>query len=424
VWENGGIYMIGLKPLAAHETVHIDVKKLRDEQIPDERGRTIPLTVASGQLQWTLRRKDTLPDNDERANLSLIGRSEQVDLTKKIVNNYACQNCCTGDFAGGHLEAAIVSQTFMDLEVQSSRFYFAVEDQQTCYGYQYGAIISGSVNNAIWNTSDINLATVNPGDGTGGNVTGVNAGRVQITANWHPRTSIVNPCPPGGGGGGPLFTEEAEEKQCDIKADTAEQDSQKKPEDDKKEKKDEPANTPNIAQCGTCVSRSFNYTAQVNFNINPKVTISPIQIIGKDLTKTVSVQVIPSNNSSQITLNLRVLDGTGEARFSDTNTTTKTITSSQNVQIKGITESSAKDNIVLEAKLGNVFLPNPRNFSVAKIKISRTIGTQQPTDITNLMTDTIVGERFKLKAEISPSGLSVLRWSNKSGIKTHSDKMR
>ena len=68
--------MIGLKSLAAHETVHIDVKKLRDEQIPDERGRTIPLYISSGQLQWTLRRKDTLPDNDERANLALIGRSE------------------------------------------------------------------------------------------------------------------------------------------------------------------------------------------------------------------------------------------------------------------------------------------------------------------------------------------------------------
>jgi hypothetical protein len=28
VWENGGMYMIGQKSIAAHETVHIDVKDL------------------------------------------------------------------------------------------------------------------------------------------------------------------------------------------------------------------------------------------------------------------------------------------------------------------------------------------------------------------------------------------------------------
>jgi hypothetical protein len=32
VWEGGGEYMLGLKPIAARETVHIDIKKLRDEQ--------------------------------------------------------------------------------------------------------------------------------------------------------------------------------------------------------------------------------------------------------------------------------------------------------------------------------------------------------------------------------------------------------
>jgi hypothetical protein len=82
------------------EISHLDVKRLGDEQIPDEQGRTIPLHISSGQLQWTLRRKDNLPDDDTRANLSLIGRSEQVDLTKGVSNNYACQNCCESTTTG------------------------------------------------------------------------------------------------------------------------------------------------------------------------------------------------------------------------------------------------------------------------------------------------------------------------------------
>ena len=54
-WENGGKYIIGLEKIAPHKTVQIDVKKLRDEQTPDERGNTIPLTVNVGQFRWTIR---------------------------------------------------------------------------------------------------------------------------------------------------------------------------------------------------------------------------------------------------------------------------------------------------------------------------------------------------------------------------------
>ncbi|MGH9907872.1 MAG: hypothetical protein ACRD8U_20070 [Pyrinomonadaceae bacterium] len=53
-WPNGEGYMIGMKPVAPHQTVEIDVKSLRDEQVPDVAGRMIPLDVASGQLMWSL----------------------------------------------------------------------------------------------------------------------------------------------------------------------------------------------------------------------------------------------------------------------------------------------------------------------------------------------------------------------------------
>jgi hypothetical protein len=93
--------MIGLKAIKPHQSIEIDVKKLRDDQTPDERGRIIPLNISNGQLQWTLRRKDTLPDDDAKGNLALIGRSEQVDFVKNVSSSYACQNCCGGGDVGG-----------------------------------------------------------------------------------------------------------------------------------------------------------------------------------------------------------------------------------------------------------------------------------------------------------------------------------
>ena len=291
VWENNGMYMIGRKPIAGHETVHIDVKKIRDEQIPDERGRTVPTWISSGQLQWTLRRKDSLPDDDARANLALMGRSEQVDVTKKIVNNYACQNCCTGNFTNGYLEAANPTQTFDALEVQGSRVYFAVEESETCYGGVYSTTSTDAVYNATWASSDSNVATVN----SGGNVTGVNAGNVQISATWRAQNSIVNPCPPGGGGG-PQFARDAEEKQCD----TTNPDIKQEPSPTKEMgdgKTDEPIDAPNIAACGSCQSHHFNFTARVNLQV----------VLG---IQKIQYQEPNTSNYIDITGNLFVLKGT------------------------------------------------------------------------------------------------------------------
>lgn len=248
LWENGGIYMIGRKPIAGHETVHIDVKKLRDEQIPDERGRTIPLSVSSGQLQWTLRRADKLDDEDVRANLALIGRSEQVDITKGIVNNYSCQNCCQGNFVAGYIEPANLSQTG-PIDVGSTRIYIAVEEDQTCYGYQYayGEPCRDGGNechlaDAGWNTSNSNVATV-----YNGHVTGVNNGSAEISATWYIRRLYMNPCPPYG-----TLSLNGEEFEC----------SEAKGKDVITEKKNPDRHIkPNIAACGTCFGRGSYYTA-------------------------------------------------------------------------------------------------------------------------------------------------------------------
>jgi hypothetical protein len=188
LWENGGMYMIGRKSIAPHETVHINVKELRDQQIPDEKGRTIPQYISSGQLQWTLNRKDSLPDDDARANLSLMGRSEQVDLQNGIVNNYSCQNCCAGNHIGSR-----ISPSSVEIEYGETAQFTAHETQETCYGFPYEYTVG-----ANWTSSNSGMGTI-----SGGSITPQSAGQSTIGASWYTQHYFAGePCPPGG----PFFT--------------------------------------------------------------------------------------------------------------------------------------------------------------------------------------------------------------------------
>ena len=142
----------------------------------------------------------------------------------------------------------------------------------------------------------------------------------------------------------------------------------------------------------------------VGFEVKPlRVSIPPFQVVGKDSTRNVAVQVSPTNNNTPITLTISRSSGSGDAQFSN-NQTTIQITRSGNVAIKGITESSVKDNLTLSASLGNA---SPRSFSVATVKINRTVaGQPTPTDVTDATTPTIVGERINLTASIIPLGIN------------------
>jgi hypothetical protein len=83
--------------------------------------------------------------------------------------------------------------------------------------------------------------------------------------------------------------------------------------------------------------------------VRPNVDIDEFLAVGKGLSRNINVTVENNNSSSNITLNLIKTSGTGSATFAD-NTTTKIITQTTSVEIKGVTESSAKDNLKLEAK--------------------------------------------------------------------------
>lgn len=158
----GGVYSLGLKTVEPRQAITLDIRALRDQQVPDEQGVTIPATATRGQIIWSVRGPD---------GLAMIGRSEQVDEARGLSSNYACQNCCPNS----------VNNVFVDpptspIIVGSVTAYTAKQEDRTCYGQ---VLTPYSVNNANWSSSNTSVATV-----TEGQAHGQGPGGAGIQASW------------------------------------------------------------------------------------------------------------------------------------------------------------------------------------------------------------------------------------------------
>jgi len=173
-WPNAEGYMIGMKKIGPHQTVEIDVKRLRDEQVPDVSGRLIPLDQANGQLMWSLKQVGPPPAGEEgRQALALIGRSEQVDVERGVSSNYACQSCCSNSY-----NSSFLSPGSSENEADALVSYTVMQKDKDCYGTLTLAYPhDGPV---FWSTVDPTVATVD----SFGVVTAVGAGETTVKANW------------------------------------------------------------------------------------------------------------------------------------------------------------------------------------------------------------------------------------------------
>ncbi len=118
--HESGVYSLGLKTLGPGENVTFDIRDLRDRQVPDERGQTLPPQASRGQVNWSIRGAQ---------NHTMIGRSEQIDIPNGISSTYSCMNCCPDSFYSGWVES--------DWEgvVGGSTLMSAFEQDSNCYGY-------------------------------------------------------------------------------------------------------------------------------------------------------------------------------------------------------------------------------------------------------------------------------------------------
>lgn len=162
---DGGDYAVGLKTIKVGETVVYDVKALRDNQVPDERGRMIPLEAKRGKIVWSVRGANSL---------ALLGRSEQVDLVKGVSSSYACHMCCPNS-----VRNTWIDPVSLDIFTGDASSFRGVERDGTCYGGVTPPYYIGD----SWTTDNANVASVS-GIGSDADVTGVNSGAATVTAHW------------------------------------------------------------------------------------------------------------------------------------------------------------------------------------------------------------------------------------------------
>ena len=158
------VYSSGLAWLEPNETIAIDIRQLRDEQIPDYKGRLIPQHAEQGQVRWTWIGRG----------IALDARAEQVDLAGGVSSTYACEDCCTDNMLEAWVEPESVLATIGDNLIFTGKAVM-----QDCGGTQ-GPTEDVEIS-SIW------FPNLNVVSQTSGNIICVGAGLTELTA------TIVNP---------------------------------------------------------------------------------------------------------------------------------------------------------------------------------------------------------------------------------------
>jgi hypothetical protein len=163
-YADGEIYSMPLQFTPAGQTITIDLKKLRDEQIPDSFGKKLPLNITEGQIAWL----DRGPASGQ-----FLGRLVQYNVAKGTASSFTYATCHCGygpyshSMSPGNASGSIggsVSFTVIELY------------QDHCSGYTWTA---DETNYAWYSSSDPSIVSV-----SGHTATLNQSGTATITATW------------------------------------------------------------------------------------------------------------------------------------------------------------------------------------------------------------------------------------------------
>ncbi len=157
-------YTLGVEKLKANQTVEIDFRKLRDEQVPDEMGNLIPLNLDKGQIAWSVK---------GGVNKILSGRSEQISLSRGLASTYSCANCC----ADSVFQTGILPTGTQFTAVGGIEQFAAQQRDINCMNQFQPWYYPADV---IWESTEIPVALID-GDGL---AEAVGTGQSIIRANW------------------------------------------------------------------------------------------------------------------------------------------------------------------------------------------------------------------------------------------------
>jgi hypothetical protein len=158
------IYSMPLQFTPAGQTITIDLKQLRDEQIPDIFGKKIPLNITEGQIAWM----DRGPTSGQ-----FVGRLAQYNVAKGTASSFTYATCHCGYGPYSHT----MSPGNATGNIGGSVSFTVIElYQDNCNGHTW---TSNETSSAWFSSSDSSIASVS------GNTATLNqSGTVTITATW------------------------------------------------------------------------------------------------------------------------------------------------------------------------------------------------------------------------------------------------
>jgi len=192
ITANGsGPYFLTKLQLNPHETRVIDLRKLRDAQVPDFKKNLIPASATDGSVSWN--RID---------NVAVMGRLMVINRQQGMASNYDCLSCSCPLSYMPYLDC--VSPASCNLGVGGTLGLILYAGYESCNALDYFFDVNGSDS---WTSQYPNIASVNSSSGT---VTGQSGGTTSVTGQysdyiyvWNPVTYSCNASPGSGGGSGP-----------------------------------------------------------------------------------------------------------------------------------------------------------------------------------------------------------------------------
>jgi hypothetical protein len=148
VYYPGGTHLFGHRDLAVGETAFFDLKKIRDQQIPDANGKVLPQNVSIGQFRWHWYPGPNAPH--------MIGRAAMVSESNGISASYSCMPNC-----GAHGPEYIITGNTTVL----SGAYQTMHTQERWYGASggYSDLNTDLYASTVDNTSVASLSNVSTG---------------------------------------------------------------------------------------------------------------------------------------------------------------------------------------------------------------------------------------------------------------------
>ena len=193
VAADGVTYYLTSLRLNPHETRVIDLRKLRDAQVPDFKKNLIPASATDGSVSWN--RID---------NVAVMGRLMVINRQQGMASNYDCSSCMCPLSYWPYLN--YVSPASSNLVVQGTQGLILYAAYESCNALYFFIDVNGSDS---WTSQYPNIASVNS-SGTVTTVTGQSGGTTWVTAQYSDYSYMYNPVTytcnasgqSGGGSGG------------------------------------------------------------------------------------------------------------------------------------------------------------------------------------------------------------------------------